>query len=87
MPTAALSGCQLLYFPLLDAVFPDVIIAAGSISRPNEFFAAATSPDRDGSVKGAKRRGTSEPLILTALSGTLQAVENSWAVDSRLNRF
>ena len=45
-------------------------------SRPNEFIAEYHKPDEGRNVKGAKRRGTREPLMLLTLSGILQEAMN-----------
>lgn len=45
-------------------------------SRPNEFIAEYHKPDEGRNVKGAKRRGTREPLTFLTLSGILQEAKN-----------
>ena len=46
-------------------------------SRPNEFIAEDTTLGKVGNVKGAKRRGTSEPLIFPALSSIIRIAMNA----------
>ncbi|MDL2273919.1 hypothetical protein LJC34_05205 [Oscillospiraceae bacterium OttesenSCG-928-G22] len=53
-------------------------------SQPNEFIIALYPPEKDGNVKGAKRRGlTREPLILLDFSGILNAVMGGWAAEKQ----
>jgi hypothetical protein len=52
--------------------------------RPNEFIIAHLSPEKDGNVKGAERRGlTREPLILLAFSDIFGAVMGEWAAETQ----
>ena len=48
-------------------------------SRPNEFIAAISLPEKGGNIKGAKRRGqTREPLILQASPVFFSAAMKKW---------